>query len=146
MLGWWGRLHFCVYNHGKITKYGTLVQTVCDSKSSYICNMHVYDGKSGPLTETVSLLLQPCEGKGYHVHQDNCYNSVCLAKELLQKSIQVCGTIRAKCGLPKDMVQEPKMLKKGEVTFCRKQDVLLVSHHDKRLVNMISILHTAAVT
>jgi hypothetical protein len=38
------------------------------------------------------------------------------------------------------------MLKKGEVTFHRKQDVLLVSHHDKRLVNMISTLHTAADT
>jgi hypothetical protein len=27
----------------------------------------------------------------------------------------------------------------------RKQDVLLLSHHDKRLINMISTLHTAAV-
>jgi hypothetical protein len=43
------------------------------------------------------------------------------------------------------MIQEAKKLKKGEVTFCRKQDVLLVSHQDKRLINMISTLHTAAV-
>jgi hypothetical protein len=42
-------------------------------------------------------------------------------------------------------VQKAKMLKKGEVTFRRKQDVLLVSHQDKRLVNMTSTLHTAAV-
>jgi hypothetical protein len=42
------------------------------------------------------------------------------------------------------MIEEAKKLKKGEVTFCRKQDVLLVKHQDKRLVNIISTLHTAA--
>jgi hypothetical protein len=43
------------------------------------------------------------------------------------------------------MIEEARKLKKGEVTFRRKQDVLLVLHQDKRLVNMISTLHTAAV-
>jgi hypothetical protein len=57
----------------------------------------------------------------------------------------VCGTIRVNRGLPKDMIKEANNLKKGEVTFRRKQDVLLVTHQDKRLVNMISTLHTAAV-
>jgi hypothetical protein len=44
-----------------------------------------------------------------------------------------------------DMTEEAKMLKKGEVTFHRKQNVLLLSLQDKRLVNMISTFHTAAV-
>jgi hypothetical protein len=87
----------------------------------------------------------PYEGKGYHLYQDNYYNSVRLAEGLLQKSIRVSGTIRVNRGLPKDMIEEAKKLKKGEVTFRRKQDVLLVTHQDKRLVNMISTLHTAAV-
>jgi hypothetical protein len=107
--------------------------------------MQIYDGKCGPLTETVSLLLEPYEGKGYHLYQDNYYNSVHLAEELLQKSIRVCGTIRVNHGFPKDMIEDAKKLKKGEVTFRRKQDVLLVTHQDKRLVNMISTLHTEAV-
>jgi hypothetical protein len=87
MLGWRGPLHFRVYNPDKITKYGILVWMVCESMSGYICNMQIYDGKCGPLTETVSLLLQPYEGKGYHLYQDNYYNSVHLAEKLLQKSI-----------------------------------------------------------
>jgi hypothetical protein len=145
ILGWWARLRFCVYNPGKITKYGILVRMVCEIMSGYYCNMHIYDGKCGPLTETVSLLLEPYEGKGYHLYQDNYYNSVRLAEEQLQKSIRVCGTIRVNRGLPKDMIKETKKLKKGEVTFRTKQDVLLVTHQDKRLVNMISTLHTAAV-
>jgi hypothetical protein len=47
--------------------------------------------------------------------------------------------------LPRDMIEEAKMLKKGEVTFHRKQNVLLLSLQDKRLVNMFSTLHTAAI-
>jgi hypothetical protein len=48
-------------------------------------------------------------------------------------------------GLPKDIIGEAKQLKKGEVTFRRNQEILLISYQDKRLVNMISTLHTAEV-
>ena len=48
-------------------------------------------------------------------------------------------------GLPKDMIEEVKNFKKGEVIFRRNQEILLISHQDKRLVNMISTLHTAEV-
>jgi hypothetical protein len=88
MLGWRGCLRFCVYNPSKITKYGILVRLVCESMSGYICNMQIYDGKCGPLTETVSLLLEPCGGKGYHLYQDNYYSSVRLAEEVLQNQFE----------------------------------------------------------
>ena len=42
------------------------------------------------------------------------------------------------------MIEEAKKLKKGEVTFRRNQEIL-ISHQDKRLINMISTLHTAEV-
>jgi len=65
--------------------------------------------------------------------------------ELLQKLIRVCGTIRVNRRLPKDMIEEAKKLKKCKVTFCRNQEILLISYQDKRLVNMFSTLHTAEV-
>jgi hypothetical protein len=43
------------------------------------------------------------------------------------------------------MTEEAKMLKKGEATFRRKQNVFLLSLQDKHLVNMVSTLHTTAV-
>jgi len=89
MLGWRGHLRFCVYNPGKITKYSILVWMVCESSTGYICNLQIYDGKCGPLTETVGFLLEPYEGKGYHLYQDSCYNSVHQTNELLQKLIRV---------------------------------------------------------
>ena len=98
MLGWRGRLRFRVYNPSKITKYGILVQMVCESSTGYICNLQIYDGKCGPLTETVSFLLQPYEGKVYDLYKDNYYNSVRQTNELLQKLIRVCGTISVHAG------------------------------------------------
>jgi len=138
-------LRFRVYNPGKITKYGKLVQMVCESSTRYICNLQISDGKCGLLIETVGSLLKPYEGKGYHLYQDNYYNSVHHTNELLQKLIRVCGTIRVNPGLLKEMIEEAKKFKKGEVTFCRNQEILLISHQDKRLINMISTLHTAEV-
>ena len=43
------------------------------------------------------------------------------------------------------MIEEAKKLMKGEATFRRNQEILLISHQDKRLVNTISTLHTAEV-
>ena len=65
---------------------------VCESSTGYICNLQIYDGKCGPLTETVGFLLEPYERKGYHLYQDSYYNSVHQTNELLQKLITVCGT------------------------------------------------------
>ena len=79
----------------------------------------------------MGFLLEPYEGKVYHLYQDNYYNK-CPSNELLQKLIRVCGTIRVNRGLPKDMIEEAKMLKKGEVTFCRNQEILLISHQKAR--------------
>jgi hypothetical protein len=57
----------------------------------------------------------------------------------------VCGTTRINRGLPRDITEEAKMLKKREITFRRKQNVLLLSLQDKRLVNMVSNLAAAAI-
>jgi hypothetical protein len=39
----------------------------------------------------------------------------------------MCGTTRINRGLLRDMIEAAKILKKGEVTFRRKQNVLLLS-------------------
>ena len=91
-----------------------------------------------------TFLLEPYEGKGYHLYQGSYCSSV-QTNELLQKLIRVCGTIRVNCGLPKDVLEEAKKLKKGKVTCRRNQEILLISHQDRKLVNMISTLHIAEV-
>ena len=93
--------------------------------------------------ETVGFLLELYEGKGYHIYQDSYYNSVHQTNELLQKLIRVCGTIRVWITERHD--RRGKKVQESEVTFHRNQEILVISHQDKRLVNMISTLHTVEV-
>jgi len=79
--------------------------------------LQIYDGKCGPFGETVGFLLEPYEGKGYHLYQDNYYNSVHQTNELLQKLIRVCGTIRVNHGLQKDITEVAKCLRKARSLF-----------------------------
>ena len=51
-----------MYNSGKITKYSILVWMVCESSTGYIYNLQIYDGKCGPLTETVGFLPSLMKG------------------------------------------------------------------------------------
>jgi hypothetical protein len=45
----------------------------------------------------------------------------------LSRQVRVCGTIRVNRGLPPDLKEESKSLKRGETTFRRKGDILLQS-------------------
>jgi hypothetical protein len=39
------------------------------------------------------------------------------AEYLLSRKVRVCGTIRVNRGLPTDLKEESKSLKRGEITF-----------------------------
>jgi len=58
-----------------------------------------------------------------HIYQDNFYNSVRLAETLLDRKVRVCGTIRVNRGIPRDLEEDGKRLKKGQSAFRRKGDV-----------------------
>jgi hypothetical protein len=143
MLAWRGRLRFRVYNPGKITKYGIMVRMVCESKTGYICKLLIYDASGMTLQNTVLELLNPYLGLGYSVYMDNYYNSVQLTRNLYELNTTVCGTIRQNRGLPKDFTNQRKGLKRGEMTFRCEGELLLVSWMDKKLINMISTIHSA---
>jgi hypothetical protein len=54
---------------------------------------------------------------------------------------RVCGTMRPNRCIPKDLEKEAKGLKKGQLSFRRKGDVLVQAWKDKRSVRMISTIH-----
>jgi hypothetical protein len=103
----------------KVTKQRIIICVVCDSVVGYICIMQIYDVKCGPLADTVRFLLQPFEGKGHHLQQDNYYNSVQLTEALLDKNIRVCGTVHLNCVLSKDLTEEPREQTQGRSLFLR---------------------------
>ena len=97
----------------------------CEAVSAYICNMEVYSTEGKKLEDTVLSLLDRNLGQNHHIYQDNFYNSVRLALTLLDRNARVCGTIRANGGIPRDLEQDSKCLKKGQSAFQRKDDIMV---------------------
>jgi hypothetical protein len=122
-----GHLKFRTYNPGKTTKYGVLVRMVCKAVSGYICNMEIYSSEGKKLEGTVLPLLDRNLGQNHHIYQDNFYHSVKLAQTLrvLERNVSVCGTMRANKGIPHDLQEDGKRLKKGQTAFRRKGDVMV---------------------
>ncbi|PNF32271.1 hypothetical protein B7P43_G17593 [Cryptotermes secundus] len=145
VIPWRGRLRMRTYNPGKLTKYGLLVRVVTESTSGYIGNLEIYSGEGKKLQETILSILEPNLDQNYHVYQDNYYNSVATTEHLFLRKVHGCGTIRVNRGLPPDLKEECKSLKRGETTFRRKGDILLQSWRDTRVVNMISTVHNSSM-
>ncbi|KAI4476035.1 hypothetical protein M0802_014946 [Mischocyttarus mexicanus] len=116
---------------------------LCESKSGYICNFEIYSGQGKKLQETILSILEPYLDCWHHIYQDNYYNSVSTAELLLKRKTLVCGTIRENRGLPKVLLEKCKSLRRGEMTFLRKEPVVLIAWKDKRIVRMISTIHDA---
>jgi hypothetical protein len=92
--------------------------------------------------KNILIILEPCLNQNYHVFQDNYYNSVKITELLLSRQLRVCETIGVNRGLPPDLKNELKSLKRCETTFRRKGEVLLQTWRDTRVVNMITTIHT----
>ena len=135
-----GHLKFRMYNPVKITKYGVLERMVCEAVSGYICNMVMYTAEE-KLEDPVLSLFDTNLGHNYHIYHDNFYNIVRLATTLLNRNVSVCGIMRADRGIPCDLEREDKHLIKGESVFWRKGDIMVQMWEDKRLVQMISMVH-----
>jgi hypothetical protein len=58
--------------------------------------------------------------------------------------LRVCGIIRANRGLPPDLKEESKSLKRGETTFRRKGD-FIQCWMDTNVVGMISTIHNSSM-
>ena len=88
-------------------------------------------------------LAEPIRGLGHHLYTDNLYTSPELYTELHHRGFEACGTLRlTRRGVP----PEAKVtLKKGEKRAVTVDDNLaVVQWHDKRIVSILSTLHSDA--
>ena len=152
MVPWTGRLSFKQYIPIKPEKYGIKLFQVCESTTGYSCIFQVYAGKDDTrqpdpgqtITERVVLdLMAPFLNKGHCLFMDNYYSSVKLYETLLAQGTTACGTLRLnRKGLPDDI--KTTKLKKGEHMFRRKEDLLVLKWHDKKVVTFMSTAHSAS--
>ena len=110
------------------------MRLVCEAVSSYVCNVKIYSAEGKKLEDTLLSLLDRNLGQNHHIYQNNFYNSVRLAKTLLDRNVRVCGTMRANRGIPRDLEREGKCLKKGQSAFQRQGGEMVKVWNDKRPV------------
>jgi hypothetical protein len=70
--------------------------------------MEIYTAQGKKLNDTVMSVLENNVGVHQHVYQDNFYNSLNLAENLVKRIIRVCGTMRPNRSIPKDLEKEAK--------------------------------------
>lgn len=146
MLLWRGRLLFRQYIKNKKHKYGIKFYVLCESDGT-VLNMRVYtgagddtSGKGHGAKVVLSLLSNYCN-KGHSVYMDNYYNSVLLARQLLDKMIYCTGTLRAQRKETPAEVSKAK-LQIGESIHRYGGNVCVGKWRDKREVLYLTTEHT----
>lgn len=95
-----GRSGLKQYMPMKPIKRGFKVWVLADSKTGYMLNFKIYEGKAqnaqeGTLGErTVLDLTKKYHNKGYCVYFDNFFSTFILLSKLLEKNTYSCGTFR----------------------------------------------------
>ncbi|CAH2093601.1 unnamed protein product [Euphydryas editha] len=151
MMPFRGRISFRQYNPSKAHKYGLKIYKLC-TEEGFIWNYVIYIGSDpeiADLDKPGSVVVQLCDGlldAGRVVVCDNFYNSVGLAKYLLQRKTDLCGTIRVnRVDLPWAIKIKKMGPKKGELVARQKGKVTVMKWRDKRDVAVISTCHDASM-
>lgn len=149
-----GKVSFRIYNPQKPTKFGMKIFVISDCKNGYIYDFIPYFGKqniinSSTLLKTTQIVKALCESvilkdpakpaTGLTIYTDRYYTSPELARELLSLDCYLTGTVMpTRVGMPPNLKNETKKMKKGDILSQRNGDTLVVSWKDKRIVHMLS--------
>ena len=136
----------------KPDKFGLKFWLMCEVNSKYCFNGFPYLGKDLEKAQTdmlqgefvVNKLIEPLNGRGYHITADNFFTSKKLASSLLDKNTTYLGTMRKfKRELP-SIVKEKILL--HSTKFFENENCLLTYHQCKpnKSVVLLSTLHDTA--
>jgi hypothetical protein len=81
---------------------------------------------------TIISVLGCSLGLWHHIYEGNHYNSVSNAQTILKHKTRVCGTIRPNKGLHTSLKAKVKNLKKVDMIFKNRGDILVLIWNDMR--------------
>ncbi|UYV72723.1 hypothetical protein LAZ67_10000406 [Cordylochernes scorpioides] len=143
-VGFKGKISFKTYNPQKPRKWGLRVYVAAESKLDSLIRPDL------PFTSRIVLSLfenirnKYPDLKGMHIYTDRFYTNAPLAQELSLFKCHLTGTINpGRKGNCKE-IKKPK-ISKGETLAYRKNNILLLSWKDKRIVTMCSSWHDSSV-
>ena len=132
--------HTCAHTHARIH---TCTHT---HTHTHACTHTL--GKDDSITSDLGMtagvvlrLVEPICGLGHHLYTDNLYTSPRLYAELRLRGFEACGTLRFN---RRDVPPEAKAtLRKGERrAVVVDENMAVVQWHDKRVVSLLSTLHS----
>ncbi|XP_068246457.1 piggyBac transposable element-derived protein 4-like isoform X1 [Palaemon carinicauda] len=146
-----GRCPFKMYIPNKPAKYGIKIVLACDADTHYMCNAIAYLGKDTvqiPRGSTLgevftSDLVAPFQRSGRTVTTDNFFTTLPLALSLLDKDMHLCGTIRQKPYIPKELTEKVLPPKESVAVFNYEHNLTLQCQQISRTkkVMLLSSLH-----
>ncbi|XP_047670605.1 piggyBac transposable element-derived protein 4-like [Tachysurus fulvidraco] len=145
------RSGFRQYMKNKPVKWGYKLFVLVDSTNGYTWDFFIYEGKGAKIIKGLSydsimrLTNTHVLGTGYKLFVDNFYTSPNLFRDLLEKKIWACGTIRGqRIGFPKDrqggLVRSSA---RGTIRWIREGPMVFVQWRDTKDVLMCSTFHAA---
>lgn len=152
MIAYKGRTPGKMYKPNKPHKWGLNAWVLCEAKSGYAYNLDVYAGKKNGNPEknmtynVVTKLCEPIYNNGHIVFMDNFFSSPDLFAKLGDNQTGACGTLRThRAGVPV-RVKNAKLTKISHDTVIERDgNTLFISWFDKRQVNLITTVHSAAI-
>ncbi|KAG5865977.1 hypothetical protein JTB14_011972 [Gonioctena quinquepunctata] len=145
MLLWRERLMFRQYIKNKKHKYGIKFYLLTESTGT-IMKIEIYTGAADDMggerhaTKIVLNLANNYLDQGYSLYMDNFYNSVDLARQLLERNTYCTGTLRnGRKGSPSE--EKTAKLKSGKSVQRYSRQICVVKWKDKREVLYISTEH-----
>lgn len=153
LVGFRGKCPFRVYMKSKPAKYGIKIWAMVDCEITYAWNLQIYSGKEGNMPEKQQgkrVVLDLVQGiqRGCGITTDNFFTSVPLAKELYERGLTLCGTVRKnKTDIPAALLPNRSRVEKSSLfafntymtlaSYVNKKNnaVILLSteHHDKAI-------------
>ncbi|KAF0985578.1 hypothetical protein HZS_4713 [Henneguya salminicola] len=115
------RYSFKTYMPAKSIKMSMKYYILADSKTSFVCNISLYTGKSNTINSTVKTLMNSYLNKNHKLCMDNFYNSLKLCEERREVGVYCCGAIRSNRGEPKEYKQLKNSMKKGDLHMHQKK-------------------------
>lgn len=142
-----GRLLIKQHFPDKPTKWGIKIYALAESKSGYILNFYIYDGKNSlnnlSTNEIFLKLLENYKYKNHHVYADRFFSNLKLIQSLRDQGFYYTGT--ANCH--KKDFPEINKLKKGDIVYLENDlTSLLVWKSKKKPVYLITNYHSSKIS
>jgi len=145
-IGFKGNSEFIQYNKKKPTRYGIKLFSLADSKTSYMLNFILYQGRSHPKKEGLGLvdtvvrdLLTNYKNSNHCVFMDSYYTSPNLFHDLFKNGLECVGTVQNnRRAISENMKRsEPE---NGQTIFYKNKEIQYTTWKSRKRVNVLSTL------